>query len=110
MDLDMDLDMSYEIHGVDETFHGTVLESTPVKGSSEPLDLSFTPICHEDPVDENNNFEDISCEVTVCTKQDFKHVCEICNYSSDYKQNLKRHMKVHYNESSNPPNIEVFVE
>jgi len=68
----MDLDMSYEIHGVDETFHGTVLESTPVKGSSEPLDLSFTPIYHEDLVDENNNLEDISCEVTVSTKQDFK--------------------------------------
>lgn len=59
----MDLDMSYEIHGVDETFHGTVLESTPVKGSSEPLDLSFTPIYHEDPVDENNKWKEIHIKI-----------------------------------------------
>jgi len=102
----MDLEMTYEIHGVDESFHGTVLESTPVKGSSELLDLSFTPIHHKDPVDENNNLEDVSYEVTVSTEQDFKHVCEICNYSSDYTQNVNRHMKVHYNENSNPPNID----
>jgi len=36
--------MPNEMHGVDRTFHGTVLESTPVTGSWEPLDLSFTPI------------------------------------------------------------------
>jgi len=82
--------MSYEIHGVDETFHGTVLERTPVKGSSEPLDLSFMPKYHEEPVDENNHLEDISCsEVIVSTEQDFKHVCKISNYSSHYKQKQK---------------------
>ena len=29
----------HEIHGVGETFHGAELECTPVKGSSEPLNL-----------------------------------------------------------------------
>lgn len=65
----MDPNMSFEFGGIDGSF---VYSSTPNKPG---------PV----PVPDINNNQGVT----------YKFTCEICNYKSQFKQNLSRHMKVH---------------
>ena len=91
------MDQAIEIEGIDGSF-----TSTPIKGAVDIEELVATPI--QGPCsDGNNNSLNMSCYETENQDPDAdRFTCGICNYSTKYKSNLKRHSKIH-SEKNEPP-------
>ena len=97
----MDASYEYEIEPIDESFKFTS-SSTPrqsthtnIHSTSDPKGLQFTST----PIKGQQYDElEISCsEVVISSPPRSKpcYECQVCNYITNFKSNLRRHLKVH---------------